>query len=44
MLVDSEQVSDPPMAMQNPNVDETPLLRGAKVSLNFVIDFETVLT
>jgi hypothetical protein len=43
VLVDSEQVSDPPMAQQNPNVDEASPPRDAKVSLNFVIDSEIVL-
>jgi hypothetical protein len=43
VLVGSEQVSDPPITMQNLNVDETSLPRGSKVSLDFVIGFESVL-
>jgi hypothetical protein len=43
VLMNSEQVSDPPITMQNPNVDETSLPQGAKVSLDFVIGSETVL-
>ena len=41
--VDSEQVSDPPTAQKNPNVDEASPPRDTKVSLNFVIDSEIFL-
>ena len=43
VLVDSEQVGDPPVVQQNLNVDEIPLPQDARVSLNFVSGSETVL-
>jgi hypothetical protein len=44
VLADSELVSDPPMAQQDPNADETSPPQDAKVGLNFLIGSESALT